>query len=261
MRVDGDLLTFPFRDPEWQKRFLIGSAIGLGAIIFFPVIFLITGYQLRAMRNTIHGGDPALPDWDDVGSLLIDGLKMFLVSFVYLLPVFILVIGMYVLMLALGFGVFGLVAALAEDPTVIAVGLPFAFPLFIAAFVLVGGLTTILSLFLVFMSMVAVTRMLAHDDLSAAFDFREVWGLLRQGFKYYLIAFVVQYGLGLAIGVLLQFLSLTIILICLMPFLTGVVQMYVGLMSGTLFGMAYHQTQTNPVGTNAAPAPSEPASV
>ena len=81
------LLKFPFQDPKWGTKLLIGAALVFAnAIIPLLPAILLTGYIARLMRSTARGNDPALPEWDDWGGLLRDGFRLWAASFLYALP-------------------------------------------------------------------------------------------------------------------------------------------------------------------------------
>ena len=105
------------------------------------------------------------------------------------------------------------------------------------------GVGTILSLFLTFLSLVAQTRWVAHDSLSSAFEFGEVWRWMRDGLNNYLLAFAVWYGGTILASMLVMLLMYTIVLACLYPLLLGVVMTYAMLLMGSFYGMAYYHTQ------------------
>ena len=69
------LFAFPFQDPRWQNKFLIGSLVVFAGFII-PLIpfFFVYGYMAQIMRRIIvEKGEPFLPEWDDWGKLFVDG--------------------------------------------------------------------------------------------------------------------------------------------------------------------------------------------
>ena len=82
----GKSFTFVFKDEKWISKFLVGVVISLVPIVNFATF----GYMLQLVKNVRDGEEYPLPDWDDFGKLLVDGLK-FLVGFiVYFIPVILL---------------------------------------------------------------------------------------------------------------------------------------------------------------------------
>ena len=95
-----DLFTFPFRDPQWKNKLLIGSLISLAGFVFpfIPWIFLY-GYGVQIMRRIIvENGEPYLPEWDDWNRLFVDGLRLGGVILIICFPFVLLAIVGYGLM-------------------------------------------------------------------------------------------------------------------------------------------------------------------
>ena len=87
-----DALEYSAKD--WKKLVILG-VVCLFSILFIP-IFLITGYNYRVIKNAVYGvinGRDPLPEFDDLIEMFIDGVKVVIVQFVYLLvPVIIFII-------------------------------------------------------------------------------------------------------------------------------------------------------------------------
>ncbi len=77
---------------SWKTVLKVGGLIFV-SFIFFP-IFLVSGYSYRithiALNGMINGEDP-LPEFKNWKKMLIEGIKVFLVKFTYLLPVTIII--------------------------------------------------------------------------------------------------------------------------------------------------------------------------
>ena len=72
------LLSFPFKDPDWFKKLLILALLIFlsSAIPIIPLIFAV-GYMARLARRMVVGrGEPALPEWDDLGGIFRDELGL-----------------------------------------------------------------------------------------------------------------------------------------------------------------------------------------
>ncbi|MBZ2166518.1 DUF4013 domain-containing protein [Methanobacterium spitsbergense] len=76
--------------------------LGIFGFIFALISY---GYEIKIMRSTLEGYNE-LPEFNQWFSIFIDGLKLFLVAFVYLIPV-ILIIFATTLSMGLGFGIKG----------------------------------------------------------------------------------------------------------------------------------------------------------
>lgn len=60
------LLRFPFQEPQWQGKFVVGSALTLaGSVIPIVPTLFVWGYFLRVMRQVLAGQAPTLPRWAD----------------------------------------------------------------------------------------------------------------------------------------------------------------------------------------------------
>ena len=71
----GRSFTFVGEDPEWLKKVLIGGAFMLACTILVGLPFVL-GYFSRTLRNVAAGTSPALPEWDDLGSIFEEGLRL-----------------------------------------------------------------------------------------------------------------------------------------------------------------------------------------
>jgi hypothetical protein len=97
-----DSLRYPFSD--W-KKFLIFGIISLIAVIFtiagsiIPYLFIvgyligffILGYSFKIIISSLSS-NVSFPDFDDGGVMFKNGIKVFIVAFVYSLPVILIVL-------------------------------------------------------------------------------------------------------------------------------------------------------------------------
>ncbi len=114
MRVGiGTALSDPIAGDKWTRPMLIGSLLVLLTPLLVPVL-AVNGYIVR-LHQRRAAGDAGLPAFGDWGHLIIDGLKVMAIGFVYaLIPlaVFLMLVGGSVGELTTG-PVAGRVAALA----------------------------------------------------------------------------------------------------------------------------------------------------
>ena len=73
-------------DPDWLKKVLIGGAFALACMVLVGIPFVL-GYFSRTLRNVAAGTRPELPEWDDLGGLFEEGLRLTAVYLVYTLGV------------------------------------------------------------------------------------------------------------------------------------------------------------------------------
>jgi hypothetical protein len=188
----GKSFGFVFDDDEWITKLLIAAAILLVGILFFWVLlipailagFLLGGYGVEITRRVIHGRSPVLPEWDNWGELLIDGLKAWIIGLVYALPII-------VVSLCLG----APIGILAEDAEEVAQ----VFSAFMSCLNLLWGIV------MAFLLPAAIAFFVAEGEVSAAFRFGDVFKLVRDNFTTYLLVAVMCWvasligGLGLLV--------------------------------------------------------------
>jgi len=233
------ILKFPFGDPQWQNKFLVGSVLSAAGVVIplLPLVF-VYGYGVAVMRRAVRGEGLSLPEWDDWGALGRDGLWALLAGFVYLLPallVFFVSMGLY-MAFALGMPV---LFALLDDPAA-ALGLGILAPfgamglLFLAMFV---------GMVLALLGMIPLPAAIAHGVASgepaAAFRLREVWAWIKANKWGYFTAWVIVAGLGAVLYTVLMAGYYTLVLICLMPLLSAPLLFYVTVVGMGLFGTVY----------------------
>jgi hypothetical protein len=235
MKLDDQLITFPFKDQRWVGKFVVGGLLSLCGMLIPLFLIPVSGYRLRVMRRALAEGTYALPDWDDWGELIGSGLKVWLVTIVYGLPLWVMVFcgsGM----LAAGSILFSI--GVAEESLLAMIGID----LVLMGFV-VFGVGMILAFPVGFLIPVALARMVSYDSLNSAFQFGDVWRELKTGFKQYVLAFLFYFALSMGASIAASLLLYTVCLTCLYPFALGFAMVYTVVMYGTLFGLAYRETR------------------
>lgn len=81
----GRALTFMFEEEEWLAKFLIAAAMVLFGWLILPALIL-QGYGIELIRRVGRSATPALPEWDEWGRYLSDGLIATVALLVYSLP-------------------------------------------------------------------------------------------------------------------------------------------------------------------------------
>jgi hypothetical protein len=82
----GRAFTFVTEDPAWIQKILVGGAFVLACALLVGIPFVM-GYFSRTLRNVAAGATPTLPEWNDLGGLFEEGLRLTAVYLVYLLGV------------------------------------------------------------------------------------------------------------------------------------------------------------------------------
>jgi Protein of unknown function (DUF4013) len=195
--IISDSIKYPSSD--WGKVLILGVIV-IASILIVP-IFLLMGYIFRIIKATLAGLDE-LPEFDEIGAMFVDGLKIFVVAIVYGIPVYIIAL------------IIGLIVNTGVNTTT-TIGLnPMMFwGLFVAYIVYI-----IVALIIGLIEVIAIVNMAYYDgELGAAFRFSEIlehisrigWG------KYiatYIIVAIIAF-IGYLIGVLTFFILIGIILL------------------------------------------------
>jgi hypothetical protein len=194
------------------------------------------------MKMGIDGEEFHLPEWADWDELLIKGLRLMGVGFIATLPIFMLFACGYLTMLAPAFS-----AGFMDPSNVEELAPAFGLSFMAATFggMCMMGLTMFLAPFIGFIIQPAIGHAIAESRFSAAFRFHQWWAILKANIGGYLISYILFLGSFFLMGFAAQFLYLTLILCCLMPFLMSLMGVYLSLMMGAMFGQAYRVGREN----------------
>ncbi|HOK72223.1 MAG TPA: DUF4013 domain-containing protein [Methanothermobacter sp.] len=144
--IVGEALDYP--GSNLKKVLTLGILIIISFLII--PIFLVYGYILRVIKATVAGFDE-LPDFDEWGDMLIDGLKVFVVAIVYMIiPVIILIASYFLAM---------------SNPIVALIG------------IVIGG---ILAIIFGLLLAIAIAHMAFNDSLGAAFSIGEILNVISE---------------------------------------------------------------------------------
>jgi hypothetical protein len=234
------LLQFPFRDKGAWTQFLIACAVMLAAFII-PVVptVLLMGYTVKIMRQIIlEKKSPSMPAWQsgDWSEMLIDGLRLYGAQLVLMSPLLLLMGCGAIFILGGSFGF----SALNDERLrsfLPAAGILF----FIGIFCIL--IFSLLSLpFSIFIA-AATGHVAAKRSFSAAFEFREWWLIFRAAIGQFLISYVVVLAASFIFALVIQIAMITILLICIVPFLMIPYTVYLMLVSNALYAQAYAKGQ------------------
>lgn len=228
------LFSFPLQDDSARKNFLIASLVYLTAFII-PILPLIVimGYTARIMRQIVNGEAPHMPAWDDFESLIKDGLYLFGIRILYMLPLFIIFFPLFFGMLALPIWLQS-----SSNSDQLALLIP-----------LLVGLTMLLfiplAIALGLAIPVAETHTIVHNDFTAGFRFRAWWPIFRANWTGFLLAFLISYLASMILSTIVGVAMITIVLICLLPLLMPAISAYLTLIMYALFAQAYKTGKDN----------------
>jgi hypothetical protein len=157
---------------------------------------VVLGWGIDITRRVIRKDPTPLPAFDNFGGFLVDGLKVAVITFVYLLPI--------IIVQACNQGItIGLPEMINDSSTVGTITM-----VTLACF---GCLTLLYAIFMGFLLPAALGNFAATDQMGAAFKFGKVFGLVRAAPVPYLLVllgaavsgFIAMLGvIACAIGVL-----------------------------------------------------------
>ena len=187
----GDALNYPIKDDTSLKTILIGGLLSIFSFLLIP-IFLLQGYFLRVLEGASEGTSAA-PVFDDWGELFVDGLKMFVVTLVY---VFVPTVVFFGLGVVVAGG-----ALLTGDPGVLAGAGLFGLLLFFLYFVVVLLATYLLP--------IGLTNLAREGDVGAAFDTTVLSSVATNA--DYVVAVILAVVVGVVLGTVAAFLTVILI--------------------------------------------------
>lgn len=178
----GRCFTFLTEDPAWLKKILIGGVFALLSAVLVGIPFVF-GYVGRTLKNVAAGAALPLPEWEDLGDLFGEGLRL---AVVYLLHV----LGALAVVAALG--------CLALLPAMAAGGLGGGRDVSDAVGALSGlglvavyGVGLLLSLAVGLYLPAALVRAALRGSIADGFAWRENVAFIRANLGNYLLSLVV----------------------------------------------------------------------
>lgn len=175
--------SYVFDDSNWVQKIVIG---GLLSIIPIFGQLIVLGYMVSISRNVINGNPHPLPEWSDFGQFLVDGLYVFVISLVYVLPI--LIVMCVILLPALAIG-----GAFSENGDAGAIGAVGTCCFTIFAVIYGAALGWLLL-------PAAIAHYADKGDFMAALRFTEILSITRANPISFLMAFVVTLVAGFVAG-------------------------------------------------------------
>ena len=99
----GRALTYFTDDERWVEKTAIGTGVLLISTLLSLVLVgflgycILFGYMVRLVQNVRDDAQPVLPEWDQWGDDLIRGLKLIVVQLVWLLPIIVVFVPLFVI--------------------------------------------------------------------------------------------------------------------------------------------------------------------
>jgi hypothetical protein len=230
------LLFFPFKDSSSRNKLLIASALGFASFIIpiIPWIFVL-GYAGAIMRQIIvDGREASMPEWGEWNKYLSLGGKLFGVSLIYMIPVWLPMILGYFLMILPAFLMPFLESSHRYSDELVGVVMLFSF----------GGMALFFvgmffSLILWFFLPPAFAHAAAKDSFAAGFKIRGWWKIFRANIGGFILCMVIGGGLYMAFVFAMQIIYMTLILCILLPFLMAFMSAYLSIIISALIAQAY----------------------
>ena len=189
--IIGDALRYPTSD--WMKVIGLGILFLLGFLIV--PLFLALGYSFRALKATIAGFDE-LPDFDEWGDMFIDGLKVFVVTIIYMIiPIIIIFAGI-------------LTGLSSVNVTTLPIGYTSMTNLAIMQSMGISiGIALIFAIIFGLLWAIAIAHMAFNNSLRAAFRINEILNVISEiGWVDYIIWYIAVIIIGGIIGFIASFI-------------------------------------------------------
>lgn len=198
--VVSDSLKYPSTD--FKKVVILGVFI-LISFLIVPIFFAF-GYMFRALKASLAGVEE-LPDFDEWGLMFVDGVKLFIVQLVYILPA--LIIGV-ISIISLWSSLWSLAYMTQASGSTLTPDMIFGI---LGGYALVGLIIAgIYSLVIYPIMAVAIANMAYYDgELGAAFRFGEIFSTISNiGWVDLIIWYIVMLIIGFVISFVASILTI-----------------------------------------------------
>jgi hypothetical protein len=219
----GKAFSFVFEDEDWLKKIAVGGLLSLIPVIG---IFVVLGWGVEITKRVINGDPEVLPDWSDFGGYLTRGFMVFLVAFIYLLPVILL-------------------QACSSLPYLYEAADETLLTIFTIVTVCFGCLTTIYSIGAYLLLPAAIARYAATGEVSAAFKLGEVFKMVKNN--------IGTYAMVLLGGIVASLVASLGVIACGIGVLFTSVYSFA--INGHLWGQAYNVSGSGTALDSAEPLP------
>jgi hypothetical protein len=169
----GQAFSYVFQDPDWIKK------IGIGALIsLIPIVgqIVVMGWMIEIIQRVIQNDPTPMPNWDDFGGKLIRGLKAWVVSLVYSIPIIILVIPI------------SIISALATNSNGSSQQTMGIIAMLIS--ICAGLLIFVYSILMMLVMPASLAKLAITDNIGAALKFGEIISTVRSNISVWLMVLV-----------------------------------------------------------------------
>ncbi|MBI5942830.1 MAG: DUF4013 domain-containing protein [Chloroflexi bacterium] len=211
------IFTFPFKDAESRRHFLIGCLVSLTAFIV-PILpyFVLYGYAIRIAKQIMNNESLRMAAWDDWEGMFKDGARVFGIRMIFSIPMFVVMIPLFASMF---FMPFFMGNASSSELDVI-----------IPAFMLIsfGAMCALIPISIPLVVIIPAAEMYVVEkrEFAAGFRFREWWPIFRANISGFIAAFAIYYVSSMILVFAVQIIGATLIFACLVPFLLPAITMY-----------------------------------
>ena len=204
----GEIISESLRYPtsDWGKVLILGIII-IASILIVP-IFLVYGYLFRIIKATLAGLNE-LPEFDELGEMFVDGIKVFVVGIVYAIPVIIIA------------AIVGHITGIGSSAGAVSLNAGFFWAEFLGNLVLI-----IVGIIIGLIEIIAIANMAYYDgDLGAAFKFSEILDhIARIGWGKYIATYVIICIIGfvgflIGIATIIIIVGIVLLPLVIMPFI------------------------------------------
>lgn len=227
------LFIFPFQDQNARKHFLIGCLVYLAGFVI-PILpgLLVMGYSAILIRQVLNGEKPHLVPWENWEALLKDGARLFGIRLVYSMPLFILMVPLFLIFLA--FPILPLIAQNSDNEVTGVATL-----VFVLAVTGISLLILPLSLAIGLIAPAAEVHVIEKDEFMAGLRPREWWPIFKRNWGGFVVALAITYAIMMVMSFGMQIMIMTIVLMCLLPLFLPVIYMYYTVIQYVTFTQAY----------------------
>jgi hypothetical protein len=218
----GRAVQHPFQDQAWPSKLGIGALIALVPILNFS----LAGYSIEQLKNTSNGQDVPIPAWDNLGEKFMDGLKLFVVSFVLSLPLILL--SCILSVAGGGLAMFSGDNETAQNAAAAGIGV---------IGLAIGCISLIYGLLLAYVIPAVYIQYARTKDIGACLRIGELLAIARANTGDYIMIFIVIIAAGIVLGLITSVLAIIPCLGWILALVIGLlVAPYLAVLIGNLCG-------------------------